>query len=154
MTNKYHLTLTDPESKMTLRHEKPGYIEVGINEGEVEFSMPVAFLQAFVTSVGGSIHIPDTLQGQPENGAHATVVLDRWIIREGQNRKIAYIKSLRKHYSSRCHMNIGLREAKNLVERALEEPTPVFTGPRDQAKLLASGLRTDGFAVSLLTGKP
>lgn len=137
-TNKYHLTLEDAESGMTLAHKKPGYIEVGINGGDVEFSMPVEFLNTFVQSVGGSLMLP------------AAVGTGRERVRlepaPNVQKKIQFIKDLRQVVSDVSGQTPGLKESKELVEAAMGGNKPeIFIGSTQHAQAIVRKLRNCGW---------
>jgi hypothetical protein len=138
MANKYHLTLEDADSGMTLGHKKPGYIEVGLSEQGVEFSLPVSFLETFVQSIGGTITIPDTVgRGIERVRLDANLNVDK---------KIQFIKDVRQFVSDEGAPTPGLKETKDWVEAAMAGGKPeIFIGPTDQAANIIRRLRNAGW---------
>lgn len=138
MANKYHLTLEDSDSGMTLSHKKPGYIEVGLSEQGVEFSLPVSFLETFVQSIGGAINIPDAV-GTGVERVRLEPAPDC-------DRKIHFIKVVRQVLSDVAGATPGLKETKELVESAMDGNKPeIFQGPTDQCSAIVRKLRTEGW---------
>jgi ribosomal protein L7/L12 len=138
VTNKYHLTLEDADSGMSLSHKKSGYIEVGLSEQGVEFSLPVSFLETFVAAIGGTINIPDAVgKGMERVRLEPTT---------GDIQKIAFIKAVRAVVKDIGGDTPGLKETKELVESAMAGNKPeIFRGPTDQAASIVRKLRTDGW---------
>jgi len=138
MANKYHLTLEDAESGMTLGHKKSGYIEIGLSEQGVEFSLPVSFLETFVQSIGGTISIPDSIGKGIER-----VRLDA---NPNVDKKIQFIKDVRQFVSDVGAPTPGLKDSKDWVEAAMAGGKPeIFTGPTDHAASIVRRLRTAGW---------
>jgi len=138
--NKYHLTLEDSESGMTLGHKKPGFIEVGINEGGVEFSLPIALLEVFVQSIGGTITIPDTVG--------KSLGRERVRLEPAPNvdKKIQFIKDVRQFVSDTGAPTPGLKETKEWVEAAMAGNKPeIFSGPTEKAAYIVRSLRSNGW---------
>ena len=137
--NKYHLTLEDADSGMTLSHKKSGYIEVGLSEQGVEFSLPVSFLETFVQSLGGTISIPDAVGKGTERVCLSPA--------PGDIQKIQFIKSVRAAMADVGVPTPGLKETKEAVESAMAGNKPeIFQGPTDQASGIVRRLRTDGWS--------
>jgi ribosomal protein L7/L12 len=140
--NKYHLTLEDAESGMTLAHKKPGFIEVGLSEQGVEFSLPLGFLELFVKSVGGTISLPATLHNNNTSLTGKVIVLA-----QETAKKINFIKAVRAVCST-AGMSVGLKEAKEFVEACMAgENKDLYEGPMEKARAMATTLKNDGWLV-------
>jgi len=139
-TNKYHLTLEDAESGMTLAHKTAGYVEVGLSKDGVEFSLPLAFLELFVKSVGGSISLPDTLHNTTASRAASVIVLA-----QQTDKKIHLIKALRQVLQT-AGIQMALKDAKDFAEACIAgEDKELYSGPLDKARAMATALRTGGW---------
>jgi len=139
-TNKYHLTLEDAESGMTLAHKTAGYVEVGLSKDGVEFSLPLAFLELFVKSVGGSISLPDTLHNTTASRTGSVIVQP-----QVTDKKIHFIKALRTA-SLADGVKMSLRDAKDLAEACIAgEEKVLYSGPIDKARAVADALREEGW---------
>jgi hypothetical protein len=146
-TNKYHLTLEDAESGMTLAHKTAGYVEVGLSKDGVEFSLPLAFLELFVKSVGGSISLPDTLHNSTLPLRRGKVILTP----QTTDRKIHFIKAVRQVCIG-TGFSIGLKDAKELVEKVLGGyECELYEGPSDKARAMTTTLKSEGWACRMET---
>jgi len=142
--NKYHLTLEDAESGMTLAHKKPGFIEVGLSEQGVEFSLPLQFLELFVKSVGGEISLPSTLHNTNTSLNGRVMVLA-----QQTDKKIHFIKALRQVCSTAGY-SMGLKDAKEFAEGCMDgENKELYEGPIDKARAMAKALANEGWLCSV-----
>jgi hypothetical protein len=142
--NKYHLTLEDAVSGMTLAHKKPGFIEVGLSTDGVEFSLPLEFLELFVKSVGGEITLPSTLHNTT-SALNGIVVL----LPQQTEKKINFIKAIRA-VCSKAGTSIGLKDAKEMCEACMAgEERGLYEGPIDKARAMGAALTNEGWLCSV-----
>jgi hypothetical protein len=158
---KYHLTLEDPDSGMTLAYKTPGFIEVGLTSQNVEFSLPFHFLKTFLKAIGNeslnsSALLPgsSTLAPNPVMGASgiSSIFLDPPTRIPGSEfPKIQCIKDVRSAFQDTVGYSLGLKEAKDAVELAMRGTQAfILSGTHAACLDMQSGLKNLGWDSSIV----